>query len=182
MKPRTILAALLGVCSGVAAGQSPDYPVRPVPFTAVRVDDSFWTPRFETNRLRTVWCDFQKCEETGRIDNFAKAGRLKPGEFRGTPFDDSDVFKVIEVAAYTLALHPDAKLDQYLDELIRKIGASKRNTPPIIRDDDAKFFFEKVDKCGKCVCRTIGPMHILRRKRFCIQDHDRIIPKGQPLL
>lgn len=125
MKPQTLLAALLSVCSGVAVGQSSDYPVRPVPLTAVRVDDSFWTPRFETNRLRTVWYDFQKCEETGRIDNFAKAGRLMPSEFRGTPFDDSDVFKVIEGAAYTLALHPDAKLDQYLDELIRKIGAAQ---------------------------------------------------------
>lgn len=37
-----------------------DYPIRPVPFTAVRVDDPFWTPRLETNRLTTVWYDFRK--------------------------------------------------------------------------------------------------------------------------
>jgi DUF1680 family protein len=79
----------------------------------------------ETNRVTTVWYDFQKCEETGRIDNFAKAGKLMPGPFRGTPFDDSDVFKVIEGAAYTLALHPDPKLDQYLDGLIAKIAAAQ---------------------------------------------------------
>ncbi len=102
-----------------------DYPIQPVPFTAVRVQDSFWSPRMETNRVTTVWYDFQKCEETGRIDNFAKAGKLMPGDFRGTPFDDSDVFKVIEGAAYTLALHPDAKLDQYLDNLITKIAAAQ---------------------------------------------------------
>jgi DUF1680 family protein len=96
-----------------------------VPFTAVKVEDGFWSPRMETNRQTTVWYDFKKCEETGRIDNFAKAGKLMPGEFRGTPFDDSDVFKVIEGASYTLALHPDPTLDQYLDELIIKIAAAQ---------------------------------------------------------
>ena len=50
-----------------------------MPFTAVRVEDSFWSPRMETNRITTVWYDFQKCEETGRIDNFAKAGKLMAG-------------------------------------------------------------------------------------------------------
>jgi DUF1680 family protein len=107
------------------AQETRDYPFQPVPFTAVRVEDAFWSPRMETNRLTTVWYDFKKCEETGRIDNFAKAGKLMHGEFRGTPFDDSDVFKVVEGAAYTLALHPDAKLDKYLDELIVKIAAAQ---------------------------------------------------------
>src|SRR3954447_21845335 len=102
----------------VRAAEFSDYPIRPVPFTDVRVNDSFWSPRMETNRLTTIWYDFKKCEETGRIDNFAKAGKMMPGPFRGTPFDDSDVFKVIEGAAYTLAVVPDPKLDQYLDNLI----------------------------------------------------------------
>lgn len=102
-----------------------DYPVQPVPFTAVRIENSFWSPRFETNRNVTVWYDFKKCEETGRIDNFAKAGGLMTGEFKGIPFDDSDVYKVIEGAAYTLATHPDPKLDAYLDDLIKKIAAAQ---------------------------------------------------------
>src|SRR5690242_15733195 len=124
----THFAALLFICpfsSAVSATEVRDYPIRPVPFTAVRVEDAFWSPRLETNRVTTVWYDFQKCEQTGRIDNFAKAGKLMPGDFRGTPFDDSDVFKVIEGASYTLALHPDPKLDQYLDELIIKIAAAQ---------------------------------------------------------
>lgn len=119
------LCWLLTLGAALQAAEMEDYPIRPVPFSAVRVDDSFWSPRMETNRQTTVWYDFKKCEETGRIDNFAKAGRLMPGEFRGTPFDDSDVFKVIEGASYTLALHPDPKLDQYLDELIVKIAAAQ---------------------------------------------------------
>src|SRR4029434_502556 len=50
------------------AGALQDYPIKPVPFTAVKVADSFWTPRMETNRVVTVWYDFQQCGEKGRID------------------------------------------------------------------------------------------------------------------
>ena len=79
----------------------------------------------ETNRRVTIPYVFAKCEETGRIDNFSKAGRLMPGEFRGIFFDDSDVYKAIEAAAYSLSSHPDAKLDAYLDGLIAKIAAAQ---------------------------------------------------------
>ncbi|WCJ60344.1 glycoside hydrolase family 127 protein [Fontisphaera persica] len=119
------LAAYGASVLALAAAQSQDYPYQPVPFTAVTVNDAFWSPRFETNRQTTVWYDFQKCEETGRIDNFAKAGGLMPGPFRGIPFDDSDVYKVIEGAAYILAMHPDPRLDKYLDDLIAKITAAQ---------------------------------------------------------
>jgi len=122
----TKLAALvLFPAAGLAAASPADYPVKPVPFTAVHVDDSFWTPRFETNRLRTVWYDYQKCEETGRIDNFAKAAKLMPGNHKGDPFDDSDVFKVVEGAAFCLAVHPDPKLEAYTDALIDRIAAAQ---------------------------------------------------------
>jgi DUF1680 family protein len=125
MKKLTLSFSLAGMTLAICTAEVLDYPIRPVPFTAVQVEDSFWSPRMETNRVTTVWYDFKKCEETGRIDNFAKAGKLMPGEFRGTPFDDSDVFKVVEGASYTLALHPDPKLDQYLDALIVKIAAAQ---------------------------------------------------------
>ncbi len=102
-----------------------DYPVKPVPFTAVQITDAFWSPRLETNRTVTIPYDFRKCEETGRIDNFLKAAQQMPGKYEGYAFNDSDVFKVIEGAAYSLALHPDAELDQYLDGLIAKIAAAQ---------------------------------------------------------
>ena len=102
-----------------------DYPLTPVPFTAVQVQDAFWLPRIETNRRVTLKATFQKCEETGRIDNFAKAGGLMTGDFKGMVYDDSDVFKVIEGAAYSLAMHPDPELDEYLDGVIAKIAAAQ---------------------------------------------------------
>ncbi len=118
-------AALALAGSAHAAAPPHDYKIAPVPLVDVRFTDTFWSPRLETNHRVTVWYDFRKCEETGRIDNFAKAGRLTPGDFRGIFFDDSDVFKVIEGASYALAKHPDAKLDKYLDELIAKIAAAQ---------------------------------------------------------
>lgn len=75
-----------------------DYAIQPVAFTSVHVNDGFWSSHVETNRIVTVWYDLKKCEESGFIDNFAKAGKQMSGEFQGNPFDDSDVYKVVEGA------------------------------------------------------------------------------------
>ena len=96
-----------------------------VPFTDVTVADEFWAPRMETNRKVTVAYDFEKCEQTGRIDNFAKAGGLMEGEFEGIYFNDSDLYKVIEGAAYSLKIHPDPELEKYVDGVIDKIAAAQ---------------------------------------------------------
>ena len=106
-------------------GTAQDYPIRPVPFTAVEFSDAFWAPRIETNRTVTIPYDFEMCEKTGRIDNFAVAGGLKEGKFEGIYFNDSDVYKIIEGAAYALAVHPDPDLELYLDEVIFKIAAAQ---------------------------------------------------------
>lgn len=98
----------------------------PVPFTDVKLRDPFWSPRMETNRTVTIRHDFEMCEKTGRIHNFEVAAGLKPGEFKGIHYDDSDVYKVIEGASYSLTTHPDPQLEKYLDDLIAKIAAAQR--------------------------------------------------------
>jgi uncharacterized protein len=123
---RAIPIILLIMCGVQAYAAEPrDYPVTPVPFTAVHFTDGFWTPRLEANRKVTVPYDFKKCEETGRIDNFLRAAHKKPGKYQGYAFNDSDVFKVVEGAAYSLALQPDADLDRYLDGLIAKFAGAQ---------------------------------------------------------
>ena len=102
-----------------------DYAVKPVPFTEVQVTDSFWLPRMETNRKVTIPFAFNKCEETGRIENFEKAGGLIQGEFEGIRYNDSDVYKIMEGAAYSLSLREDLGLEKYMDELITKIAAAQ---------------------------------------------------------
>jgi uncharacterized protein len=102
-----------------------DYPLAPVAFTDVDVVDRFWRPRLETNRTVTIPYDFEKCEQTGRIANFAKAAGRQEGPHEGIFYNDSDVFKVIEGAAYSLAAQPDARLEAYLDSLIELIAAAQ---------------------------------------------------------
>lgn len=108
-----------------------DYPVKPVPFTAVHLNDVFWAPRIEVNRTVTIPYAFGKCEETGRMRNFENAAATLRGEdptgkpLPGFPFDDTDVYKVIEGASYALSVHPDPKLDAYVDGLIAKIAAAQ---------------------------------------------------------
>ena len=104
-----------------------DYPITPAPFTEVCFTDRFWLPRLETNRQVTIPYDFEKCEETGRIDNFAKAAGLMEGPHEGIFYNDSDVFKVVEGAAYSLSLHPDPELEGYLDDLIKKVAGAQEN-------------------------------------------------------
>lgn len=127
MEKFIILSVIVLLIAACAKKPQKDYPIKPVPFTDVQINDNFWQPRMETNRTVTIPYDFKKCEETGRIDNFAKAGGLMEGEFVGIRFNDSDVFKVIEGASYSLSLHPDPELEKYLDELIVKIAAAQED-------------------------------------------------------
>jgi uncharacterized protein len=112
-------------------GKERDYPVRPVPLTAVECKDDFWAPRIEINRAVTVPFAFDQCEVTGRIENFRRATaalRGDPDVDRTPPgfvFDDSDVYKVIEGAAYTLHVHPDPSLEAYVDSLVAVIAAAQ---------------------------------------------------------
>jgi uncharacterized protein len=111
-------------CDGGRTAVS-DYPISPVPFTDVKVSDDFWAPRIETNRAVTIPAIFEKCEETGRIDNFAIAGGLMDGEYKGERYNDTDVYKTIEGASYSLMVHPDPALESYLDAVIVKIAAAQ---------------------------------------------------------
>ncbi len=114
-----------------AAMAQRDYPVKPVPFTRVHFNDVFWAPRIEINRAVTIPFAFGKNEETGRVGNFDRAATALRGEpladrkAPGYPFDDSDVYKVIEGASYALSVQPDPKLDAYVDTLIAKIAAAQ---------------------------------------------------------
>jgi DUF1680 family protein len=114
-----------------AADLSKDYPVQPVPFTSVHLTDEFWAPKIETNRTATIPAAFEQCELTGRVDNFIRAATALRGEplankkAPGYPFDDTDLYKVIEGASYALAVHPDPTLDAYVDSLIEKIAAAQ---------------------------------------------------------
>ena len=126
---RKILLACLAACTLSPCGATDgkvDYTYKEVPFTQVHFTDQFWAPRIETIRNVTVPYAFHKCEETHRIDNFAVAAKLMEGKFNSPyPFDDSDVYKIMEGAAYLLAVKEDKALNAYMDSLIYLIGAAQ---------------------------------------------------------
>jgi DUF1680 family protein len=128
------LAVLTLVAAGAAVrcAEPPrmDYRVRPVPFTQVMFSDAFWAPRLEKNRTVTIPHNFKQSEETGRTRNFDLAAAALGGATDGAfctryPFDDSDLYKIIEAASYSLATHPDPELEKYLDALIAKVAAAQ---------------------------------------------------------
>ncbi len=103
-----------------------EYPIQPISFIKVQITDKFWASRIETNRKVTIPLAFKKCEETGRINNFSKAAGLIDDDIVPFfPFDDSDVYKIIEGAAYSLNIRPDSELEKYIDGIIEKIAAAQ---------------------------------------------------------
>jgi DUF1680 family protein len=106
--------------------RSPHAALRPAPVNAVRLEDGFWSPRLAINREFTLPAQRRQCEETGRVDNFRRAAGRKQGEFAGLFFNDSDVYKWAEAAAWSLTTHPDPKLDADLDAVIAEIAAAQQ--------------------------------------------------------
>ena len=129
MEKRALL--LIGVASmtlalSAAPKQQPVAPIQEVSFTQVHLNDGFWSPRIEINRTVSIPSAFHECEVNGRFDNFALAAGLIKGEHKGDfSFDDTDPYKVIEGASYSLAVHYDAKLDHYLDSVINIIAQAQ---------------------------------------------------------
>jgi len=125
-----VIAVVLVVVGATAAFSSEaelerDYNVKPVAFRRVHVEDGFWAPRLETNRTVTIPYAFEKCVETGRIGNFEKAAGLREGKHEGFYFNDSDFYKIMEAAAYSLQVHPERMMRLYLDQLIRVIAGAQ---------------------------------------------------------
>jgi hypothetical protein len=108
-----LLMILLGAALASASKPESDYPVKEVPLTSVKFTDTFWAPRQRTDISVTIPHEMKQCELTGRIRNFETAGGEARGKFAtGYAFDDSDVYKVIEAAAYTLMLRPNSELEE----------------------------------------------------------------------
>ncbi|MES2777517.1 MAG: glycoside hydrolase family 127 protein [Bacteroidota bacterium] len=123
MKKATLLFFLFS--SSILLAQQKDYPIQSVDFTQVKLNDKFWLPRIETNRTVTIPASFERCESTGRVKNFVMAAE-KSGKFCTVyPFDDTDIYKTIEGASFSLAVHPDAKLEAYIDSLVTIVGKAQ---------------------------------------------------------
>ena len=122
---KQILLSFLALTTSMLFGQKKDYPIQAIPFKEVKLSDNFWLPRLKINETVTIPASFERCEKTGRVKNFVMAAE-RSGKFCTLyPFDDTDIYKTIEGAAYSLSLFPDAKLEKYVDSLITIVGAAQ---------------------------------------------------------
>ena len=121
-----VLPGLL-LCGKPAAAQpKKDYPIQPVPFTQVQIKDDFWAPKLRVNADITIPYTLGQCVKTGRIDNFLRAaGKLPADTMTAYPFDDTDLYKAIEGASYSLQTKRNPVLEKYLDSLIADIAAAQ---------------------------------------------------------
>jgi uncharacterized protein len=125
-----VLGAVLAVCSGEspldqrASPQAGRYQAPPL--AAVRLSEgSFWAKRLERNRTVTIPHIFEQNEQTGRVANFERAAGRAEGAYEGRRFNDTDVYKAIEAASYSLVVSHDRTLDAELDRLIELIAAAQ---------------------------------------------------------
>jgi len=98
----------------------------PVPFSDVKIEDGFWSPRLERHKSETLpVCIDQIENQTDRIRNYENAAR-REGKHSGIFFDDSDVYKALEGMAYSLQIQPDPVLEAKCDEWIDKFAAAQQ--------------------------------------------------------
>ncbi|MFL5740250.1 MAG: glycoside hydrolase family 127 protein [Flavisolibacter sp.] len=122
---KKIFFSLASLVSLALMAQTRDYPIQAVDFTKVKLNDQFWLPRLKLNHTVTIPASFERCENTGRVKNFEMAAQ-RSGKFcTKFPFDDTDIYKTIEGASYSLRIFPDKKLEAYIDSLIYIIGKAQ---------------------------------------------------------
>jgi uncharacterized protein len=120
-----LLVAACLVISGCAAVLKAG-PVVPVPFKQVRITGGLWDQRIDVNAKSTLPHVLDQCKTTGRISNFEVAAGKTKGEYQGYFFNDSDVYKIIEGAAYVLHNRKDPKLEKYCDDFIDLVAAAQQ--------------------------------------------------------
>ena len=124
---KRFLFPLLLLLNVRVVAQQKDYPYQALVFNQVKLTDNFWLPRIKINHSVTIPASFERCEKTGRVKNFVMAAE-HTGKFCTLyPFDDTDIYKTIEGASYSLSLFPDPRLEKYIDSLINIIGAAQES-------------------------------------------------------
>jgi DUF1680 family protein len=120
-----MLCAAFILCGTLLSAQSLDiaaYPLQKVDLRNIKLTDNFWLPKIRQIQQVTIPVAFERCEAEGRFENFLTAEKVMnggSGKVRGKmPFDDTDVYKIIEGASLTLVSAPNAELDAQLDKYI----------------------------------------------------------------
>ncbi|NUP40365.1 MAG: glycoside hydrolase family 127 protein [Nonomuraea sp.] len=106
-------------------GHSPLAVLRPIDQRRVRVADPFWAPRRQVMADTSLEAQYQRCEDYGLIDNFRRAAGRLDGDFAGMFYADSDVYKWLEAACWTLADQPRHAIGKRVADVAELIEAAQ---------------------------------------------------------
>ncbi|MFM7322017.1 MAG: glycoside hydrolase family 127 protein [Armatimonadota bacterium] len=110
----------------VDTSESPNARLQSLGIRNVEFRDEFWEPRRRSNRERTLFDQLRLCEETHRLRNFDRAAGKTDEPFAGFYYNDSDVYKWIEAASWSLAADPDHRLAEALEGVVARVAAAQR--------------------------------------------------------
>ena len=96
----------------------------PLSLANVQIEDEFWSKRVETVVRRSIPYIYEWCVQTGRLAAFELD--WQPGQPEPHIFWDSDVYKWIEAASYSLVHYSNVELKNLLDEVISKIAQAQQ--------------------------------------------------------
>lgn len=109
--------------------QTSDEVLQSIPFQQVTLQDNFWLPRLKTQK--EVLVPFALDKVRPAMDNLRKTGNYLHGVKDELPFPHrfvaSDLYKVMEGAAYLLTLEKDAMLEHTMDSIIDLIGRAQQD-------------------------------------------------------
>ncbi|MEM7474967.1 MAG: beta-L-arabinofuranosidase domain-containing protein [Planctomycetota bacterium] len=104
-----------------------DYPLKPVPYYEVEMTSDFWRPRMVTQRKTLVPWAFERT--TSGVEHLQAAADVLAGkaveDHRPHRFIDSDLYKVMEGAAYLIQLERDPGLEAKMDAIIDVIASAQ---------------------------------------------------------
>ncbi|MDR0293282.1 MAG: glycoside hydrolase family 127 protein [Oscillospiraceae bacterium] len=129
---------------------------------AVTIRDGFWSPVQQLVMETVIPYQYdvmddkvEGMDKSHAIENFRVAAGKAEGEFRGMVFQDSDLAKWLEAAAYALALKEDAALEEKADGLIALIEQAQEpdgylNTYFTLKEPGHKW--QNLAECHELYC------------------------------
>lgn len=125
--------------------------IRPISLRETKVTDPFWT---DLKRLLvdvTLPAIHDQLEATGRVENFRRAARKESGTYEGRYYNDSDVYKWVEAAAYALSFHRTDDLQRRFQSVVDAIKSAA------MPDGYINSYFQV--QCPDLRWKSLGMMH-----------------------
>ena len=166
----------------------------PVPFQQVTLEDEFWLPRLKTQKKTLVPFSLEKTEPA--VENLRRTGAYLRGEkieplLKWPYYVASDLFKVMEGAAYLLTLEKDPELERQMDEIIDVIAAAQKEDGYLYEHHTVAEKYRNPSNNGGygpyvrgCYCVLSGhwQAQMVGRSREERTPHQQSVLRGRPQL